>query len=139
MGHWFNKQSVDENGNLVYGKVQLVDVVVKNEHTSAYSPITYGHLCYYVNGILSMPGATSGLINIFEIDSETMKIDEEKYLADIENYGLFTYEEFAQTYAVSEIIFEAFGGKYLKVSMGKGLITIEGISDLIARYSNLRE
>ncbi len=135
IGHWFNKQSVDECGNMVYDKVQLTDVVVQNEYTSAWSPVTYGHLCYYVNGMLSMPGATTGLINIFEVDPETLKIDEAKYLADIERYGLFTYEEFASIYPIPEEVFEAFGGKYLKVAIGKGLTTMEQLETLIARYS----
>ena len=126
---------MDECGNMVYDKVQLTDVVVQNEYTSAWSPVTYGHLCYYVNGMLSMPGATTGLINIFEVDPETLKIDEAKYLADIERYGLFTYEEFASIYPIPEEVFEAFGGKYLKVAIGKGLTTMEQLETLIARYS----
>ena len=56
IGHWFNKQTIDENGNMVYTEVQLTNVVVQQEYTSAWSPVTYGHLCYYVNGMLSMPG-----------------------------------------------------------------------------------
>ena len=51
---------------MTWTKVQLINVEVKKEITTAYSPVTYGHLCYYVNGMLSMPGATEGLINIFE-------------------------------------------------------------------------
>lgn len=135
IGHWFNKQTTDENGNFTYTRVQLTNVIVQNGFTSAWSPVTYGHLCYYVNGMLSMPGATTGLINIFNVDTDTMKIDETKYLEDIAEYGLFTYEEFAAIYPVSEVIFEAFGGKYLKVAIGKGLLTEEMLESLIARYS----
>lgn len=135
IGHWFNKQTVEENGNLAYTKVQLVDVKVQLETTSAWSPITYGHLCYYVNGMLSMPGATTGFINIFEVDANTMKIDEESYLADIEKYGLFTYEEFTEICPVPKTIFEAVNGQYLKVAIGKGLTSIKEIQSLISRYS----
>ncbi|MDE7191887.1 MAG: S8 family serine peptidase [Clostridia bacterium] len=135
IGHWFNKQTVDEYGNLTYTKVQLTDVKVSTEITSAWSPVTYGHLCYYVNGMLSMPGVTTGLINIFEVDPQTMKIDEESYLADIEKYGLFTYEEFVEICPVPKTIFDAFGGQYLKVAIGKGLTTIDEIQNLISRYS----
>ncbi|MDE5549418.1 MAG: hypothetical protein K2J13_04110, partial [Clostridia bacterium] len=135
IGHWFNKQTIDEDGNLAYTRVQLTDVVVQTEYTSAWSPVTYGHLCYYVNGMLSMPGATTGLINIFDVNPDTMTIDEESYLADIQKYGLFTYEEFAETCAIPEMVFEAFGGKYLKVAIGKGLTTFEELESLIARYS----
>ena len=139
IGHWFNKQTVDEDGNLTYTKVQLTNVKVATEITSAWSPVTYGHLCYYVNGMLSMPGAITGFINIFEVDPQTMKIDEKAYLADIEKYGLFTYEEFAEICPVPETIYEAFDGQYLKVAIGKGLMSIEEIQNLIARYSKFWE
>ena len=135
IGHWFNKQTYDADGNTIYTRVQLTGVTVTTEYTSAWSPVTYGHLCFYVNGMLSMPGATTGLINIFDVDPDTMTIDEEQYLADIAQYGLFTYDEFAALYPVPEEIFDAFGGQYLKVAMGKGILTEEMISALIVRYS----
>ena len=102
IGHWFNKQ-VD--GILSWEKVQLIDVQITEELTTAWSPVTYGHLCYYVNGMLSMPGAMEGFINIFEVDSETLKIDESLMLSDIEKYGLFTYEEFAEVFVCNQILY----------------------------------
>lgn len=135
IGHWFNKQIIDDNGNMTWIKVRLTDVEVRNEYTSAWSPVTYGHLCYYVNGMLSMPGATEGLINIFDVDSDTMKFNEESYQEDIEKYGIFTYEEFAEFYPIPREIFDAFNAEYLKVSLGKGLITGEQLGRLIENYS----
>lgn len=67
IGHWFN------NGEQ---KVKLVGVEIKEEYTTAWSPVTYSHFCYYVNGMLSMPGGIEGLFNIFEVNPETMKYDE---------------------------------------------------------------
>lgn len=139
VGHWFNKQTTDANGNMIWTRVQLTNVTITEEYTTAWSPVTYGHLCIYVNGMLSMPGATEGLINIFEVDGDTMRIDQEQYLADIAMYGMFTYEEFAKIYPIPETIFEAFGGEYLKVSMGKGLIDYETLGELIERYSEFFE
>lgn len=133
VGHWFYKQAEDVNENMI--AVQLVDVDTYNEYTTAWSPVTYGHLCYYVNGMLSMPGATEGLINIFEVDSTTMQYDQEAFQADIQTYGLFTYEEFSEIIPIPEVIFEAFNGQYLKVSIGKGLITLDGLITLIERYA----
>ncbi len=135
IGHWFNKQAEDINGDLSWEKVQLTDVTFTQEYTTAWSPVTYGHLCYYVNGMLSMPGGVSGLINIFDVDNETLTINQELFSADIENYGLFTYEEFYEIYPVPEEVFNAFNGQYLKISIGKGLITYENIGELIERYS----
>lgn len=136
IGDKFNKQIVDANGNMTYTAVELVSVSIATEYTTAWSPVTYGHLCYYVNGMLSMPGATTGLINIFEVDPDTMKIDEEAYAEDIAEYGVYTYEEFTEEIAeVPETIFNAFGGAYLKVAIGKGILTEDMILELISRYS----
>lgn len=134
IGHWFNKQTTDANGQIAWTKVQLTDVVVKDEYTTSWSPVTFSHLCYYVNGMLSMPGATEGLINIFDVDADTMSYDQTAFEADIEKYGLFTYEEFAEILPVSQEVFEAFNGQYLKVSIGKGLITMDDLYRLVERY-----
>lgn len=135
IGDSFIKQTTNDNGEMVSSEVLLIDVVVTMEHTTAWSPVTYGHLCYYVNGMLSMPGATEGLINIFEVDPDAMRYDEEAMNQDIATYGLFTYEEFNALIPVPEEIFEAFNGQYLKVSIGKGYTSIEELAQLIERYS----
>lgn len=135
IGHWFNKQGTDGNGNFMSQRVQLTGVTVRNEYTASYSPVTYGHLCYYVNGMLSMPGGIEGMFNIFEVDAETMRYDEEKMQAEIEKYGLFTYEEFAELVPVTQEVFEAFNGEYLKVAIGKGLIDCETLNRLAERYA----
>ena len=136
IGHYFNKQGYDGDGNMIWTTVQLVDVDIYTETTTAWSPVTYGHLCYYVNGMLSMPGATQGFINIFEVDTETMRYDMTAYNNDINTYGLFTYEEFClEVIEIPEVIFNAFNGQYLKVAIGKNLIDEEGIIQLVERYS----
>ena len=134
IGHWFNKQSMNADGSLSWTQVQLTNVVISQEYTNAWSPVTYEHLCYYVNDMLSMPGGITGLFNIFDVDSTTMKYDEASMLTDIQTYGLFTYEEFAQLVMVPEAMFEAVNGQYLKVAIGKGMITIEDIQQLVVRY-----
>lgn len=135
IGHTFNKQTEDESGNLMWTAVELVAVDVYTEYTTAWSPVTYGHLCYYVNGMLSMPGGITGLFNIFDVDGETLKVDEESMAADIAKYGLYTYEEFAQECPVPQEMFEAVNGQYLKVAIGKGNITMEEIIALAQRYA----
>ena len=130
IGHYFAKQNGDE---LV--KVQLVDVEFKTELTTAWSPVTVGHLCYFVNGMLSMPGGVGGLFNIFEVDEETMTYDYEAMAKDIETYGLFTYEELNAICPLSEEMFNAAGGAYLKISIGKGNLTMEELIAMINRYS----
>ena len=130
IGHTFAKQNGDE-----LEKVQLVDVVIETELTTAWSPVTAGHLCYFVNGMLSMPGGVGGLFNIFEVDPETMTYDYEQLEKDIETYGLFTYEELNAICPLSEDMFNAAGGAYLKISIGKGNLTIDELIYMINRYS----
>ncbi len=130
IGHTFAKQSGDA---LV--KVTLDEVEIRTEVTTAWSPVTVGHLCYFVNGMLSMPGGVGGLFNFFEIDPETMSYDEEAMQRDIETYGLFTYEEMNAICPLSEDMFYAAGGAYLKVSIGKGNLTEEQLIEMITRYS----
>ena len=132
IGHSFLKQGA---GGMV--QVVLEDVTITQESTSAYSPVTYGHLCYFVNGMLSMPGGIDGLFNIFEVDPDTMMYDAEAMAADIEQYGLYTYEELNALVPVTEEMFDAVNGQYLKVAVGKGIITIEQIAELVERYSDL--
>lgn len=134
IGHRFLKQN--ENGMV---QVTLVDVAITLENVAAYSPVTYGHLCYYVNGMLSIPGGINGLFNIFEVDAETMKFDAKAMEADVEIYGLYTYEELNSIVPMQEIMFDAVNGQYLKVAIGKGIITIEQISELVERYGRLFE
>ena len=138
IGHWFSKQINNENGQMFLVKVQLINVAITEEYSIAWSPVTYGHLCYYVNGILSMPGGIDGLFNIFEV-GEDMKFDSAAMEKDIEIYGLFTYNEISELVVVPEKMFNAVGGQYLKVAVGKGLITIDEIQELVNRYIALFE
>ena len=52
--------------------------------------------------------------------------------ADIEKYGLFTYDDW-KDYATEEQ-FAAFNGEYLKVAIGKGLVTVEELIGYINRF-----
>ena len=52
--------------------------------------------------------------------------------ADIEEYGLFDYSDFAE-YVPYEI-YDAFGAKYFKVAIGKGNLEFETILFYIEKY-----
>ena len=126
---------------------------IEQKETGAYSPITFGHFCYYVNGLLSMPANTEPFINIFDIDTELMRIDEESYAADVEQYGLYTYATFIEDWSkylsgvgqaieaeqlqamLPEIMYEAFSGQFLKISIGKGNTNWETLTKLINTYA----
>ena len=76
-----------------------------------------------------------GLFNIFEVDPDTMTYDYEAIANDIEKYGLFTYEELNAIAPLSEEMFEECGGAYLKISIGKGNMTLDELIYMINRYS----
>ncbi len=139
IGHAFNQQYVDANGEFAYRNVELVQAETTVELTVAYQPVTYEYLCCYVNGMLSMPGDITGMFNYFDVDPETMKYDEEAMQADIETYGILTYEEFAEYLYPSEFMYNAIGAKYVKVTIGKGLVTMEELQVLAARYAKFFE
>lgn len=134
IGHVFAMQNGDE-----LEKVTLTDVVLEKEVTTAWSPVTEDHLCYFVNGMLSMPGGIEGLFNIFDVDPETMAYDYEAMAQDIETYGLFTYEELNSIEPLSEEMFDAAGGAYLKISIGKGNLTMDDLRYMVRRYSEYFE
>lgn len=115
-----------------YKETKLVNSFVRKEYTETYSFPSYYHLNSFTEGILSMPGGISGLFNIFEYD-ENLKYDEDKYLSDISTYGLMTLEELA-SYGVNEEMYNAYPAKYLKVALGKGIMTEEQLKYLINRY-----
>lgn len=131
IGHEF--AYLDDSGN-IENRV-LSSVHVKEEYTECYSPVTYSTLNYFTEGMLSMPGGISGLFNYFEYDRDNLAYDAERKAVDIDTYGLFTYEDFADT-GLSEEAFYAYNGQYLKVSIGKGLLTWDDIEYLISRYGS---
>lgn len=130
IGHRFVAEGDITSDN--WNVVTLDNVVIETEKTTAWSPVTYEHLCYFTNGILSMPGGIEGLFNIFEVDTDTMRYDCEKMQEDIETYGLFTIDDFGGM--ITEDAFMAFNGAYLKVALGKGILTWEDIANMAERY-----
>ena len=124
------------NSGMADGKswttVTLDGVEIIEKETTPYSPVTFGTLCYYANGMLSMPGGINGLFNIFDVDTSAMAYDKDKKAADIEAYGLLTAEDFDGI--VPQVAFEAFGGKYLNIAIQKGMLTWEDIRSMANRY-----
>lgn len=133
IGHWFNKQYTEPNGELAYKRVQLISVAYEQEFTNSWSPVTFKHLCYYVNDLLSVPASTEDFVNFFEVDSLTMRYNQELLSADIEKYGLFTYADFE--HLIPAEIYYAFNGAYMKVAIGKGITSLEGLMKLIETYA----
>ena len=111
--------------------VTITDAYLTKETVKVFSPVTYKHLTIFSDNLLSIGGDLRGLFNIFELD-ENMKIDIEKMNQDIEKYGLYTYDEWKEYLTYEQYV--AFNVKYLKVSIGKGLVTKEEIIRYIESY-----
>lgn len=123
--------AIDANGEIVTKK--LTSYEYYTEYIEAYATVSAYHYNIFVEGMLTMDFKERdlGLFRGFEIGAD-MKYDEEKMIEDIENYGLYTYEEFADY--ISEETFELFNFKYMKVAVGKGYSSYEHIVTLIKRY-----
>ncbi|MBO5214889.1 MAG: hypothetical protein J6B79_01740 [Clostridia bacterium] len=117
-----------------YKRVTLIKASLDEEYTAPYSITTVYHFNYFIDGLFSLPGAIDGLFNYFEY-ADNLQYDEEKMLADIEKYGLYTYEDFAEHFSYE--IFECcIPVKYLKVAVGKSMITYEELIELFNKYAS---
>ncbi len=118
--------------------IKLTDVYFTEEKTRVYAPLSDGCINVFAEGILTVtPGVDSEecLFSLFDMD-ENMKYDKVKAAKDILKYGLYTYEDFEQ-YGLSRELFDAVQGKYLKVAVGKGLLTFDDIVLGISGYNDL--
>ena len=129
IGHNFVKQDGD-----TYTTVTLVDYTVKEEYTESWSILTAVYHNAILEGMLTLtPAEVAGspeyLMPFAVVD---MKYDEAMMHADIEQYGLYTYEDFADYITYEE--FTALNLKYFKVAVGKGYITFDEIIYLISLH-----
>ena len=128
VGHKFAKS----NGN-GYDMVTLVDYTISEEYVEAWGIISSEHYNIFVEGMLSTDFMIEdyNLFNYFEI-GDNMMFDEEKMQSDIETYGLYTYEDFAEYLTYEQFV--AFNVQYFKIPVAKGLYTYQGIIELINKY-----
>ncbi len=124
LGHEFIKSADTESS------VTLVDYSIRKEQTEAWSILTAGHYnCVLADMLTLTPNVIGGNYFMpFEV-GENMTFDLEAKRADIEKYGLFAYEEFADY--VTEEQFYALNAPQVKVAVGKGIITMEQLFQII--------
>lgn len=136
VGHEF-LNFANNNGDFLVGKVTLVDVEVAMKSVKVYSPISELHLNVIANDMIT---ATTSLFNLNEMinayayDGNGKYIAEER-ISDIQRYGEYSYEEFSEFFSENE--YNASPLRYLKVAVGKGLITREDIEALIVACVSL--
>ena len=132
IGHKF--VALAEDGTSIE-KVELISVEREIKETEVYEIVSYKHLTNFTEGILSTSAFLDPLLNVFDIDADTLTYDMESVQSDIETYGLYTYADFDGL--ISEEAFELYNAQYLKIAVGKGYITWDDILDLIDIYFNV--
>ena len=112
---------------------KLVSYSIKNEDTESWSVLTSVHYNCFLEGMLTITPAevddSPEYLMPYEI-GDNMKYIEAKMNADIEKYGLYTYEDFADYVTYEQFV--ALGLENFKVSVAKGYITWEEILYLIS-------
>ena len=128
IGHEFVKQDGDG-----YSTVELVSYSVEEQYTEVWSILTAEHYNCMLEGMWTVTAAevenSPEWLMPYEI-GEDMKYDESSMQADIAEYGLYTYDDFAEYMTYEQ--FKALGLGNFKVSVGKGYITWEEILYLIS-------
>ena len=126
VGHDFVKQDVGKT-------VKLVAYEITEKYTESWSVLTAEYYNCMLEGMLTLtPAEVEGspkYLMPFEL-GEGMKYNEAKMQADIEKYGLYTYEEFAEYMSYEQFV--ALNLSIFKVSVGKGYITLDEILYLIS-------
>ena len=130
--NYIGHQFVKYDGN-VYTTVTLLEYYATVEYTGSYCLQTAGTNNYIADGMFSLTKPdVEGWFDYFVIGGN-MKYDEAQMQADIAEYGLYTYEDFIHT-GITYEQFLAFNGPYLKVLVGRGILTFERIEELIGQY-----
>ncbi len=124
IGHTF--ACVNSDGSV--GETALIGYELSHDTVERYDLATANNLNHIAGGMLACSDTIVGVCNTFDFDS--LVYDQEQLERDIEQYGLYTYEEWSEY--VTREQFEAFGGAYFKIAVGKGLVTEQDILSLIA-------
>jgi hypothetical protein len=125
--NYIGESFVKQNGD-AYSTVTLVDISIYEEYVEAWSILTAEHYNAILGGMFTLtpaevPGSDMYLMPF--VIGEDMKYDAEAMQADIEKYGLYTYDDFAAYMTIEQ--FEVLNLSTWKVSVGKGYITFEDI------------
>ena len=126
VGHRFVKYSKDGN----YDIVTLNKAFETEEVTSAYSITSAGTSNAFASGMLTV-APPEDFYNWIEMDGK-LHYDVEQFNADVEQYGLYTYDVFADYVTYDQFV--DWNGAYLKIAVEKGYFTFDYILELIELY-----
>lgn len=110
---------------------KLVHVEIVHEITESYTIVTEHSLTHFLGNFMAMTDGIEGFYNYLSLN-DSFAFDKKELQNDIINYGLYTYHEFADY--MSKYEFRAFQIPYLKISVGKNMLTKEKIISYINMY-----
>ena len=126
IGHQF--VAYDASGT--YTVVRLNNAYITKEQTGCYSLRSACNDNAFAGGLMTLTMEDAkGFLTYFEV-GDNLQYDAEKMQADIDQFGLFTYEEWAEYVSYEEFV--ALNGQYFKILIGKGILSMEDIFTLIA-------
>jgi len=115
--------------------VELVGVVHETEAVEYFELYTRNNFNIVANGMLNVADDVDYLLNIYEFD-ENLQVDVGVLARDVQKYGLLEYNS---KYGFSEEEYRAWNMAYVKIAVGKGLITTEELWQQHVNYVEQRE
>ena len=110
-------------------RITLQQVTVTEELVGSYSLRTACNDNAILAGLISLTWEDYvGMLTFFEV-GDGLQYNTEKMQSDIERFGLYTYEEWADYISYDEFV--ALNGQYFKILVGKGILLEEDIFALI--------
>ena len=115
------KRFVIFNNNSIVS-ARLVDARLSYQKVESWALASYKNQNAIINGLVTVTSPLNYTYNFFDMDENMKYINMDE---DIQKYGLYTFEDWANY--VDEFSFDAFNFKYMKVLVGKGIITEQEI------------
>ncbi len=115
-----------KNNSEGFKEIVLIGYEIITETNGSYTILSNKYYNAILNGMLSISPSylAENLYEAFEV-GEDMTYDKEKMEADIEKYGLYTYDEFSDYVTYEQFV--AWNIANMKIVVGKGYTTYEDI------------
>jgi len=114
--------------------VKLIDVVHETEKTAYYEVYAAGTLNIVANGMLNVADDVDYMLNLYSF-GENMKADADVLVSDMQKYGLY---DFSNKHGFTNQEFQDWNTRYLNITVGKGLMTMDAIVSLHNGYLSQR-
>lgn len=126
-----NKYLYFDTRNKEFAYKELISVEVLEEITDSYTIVTENALTHFLGNFLAITDGIVGFYNYLNLNN-AFAFDKSNLKNDINKYGLYKYDEFKDY--IGKYEFDAFQIAYLKISVGKNMLTKELIISYINRY-----